>query len=191
MAADNQIQVKSFSWSYHSHVKHLGSLISELIHGIFVFQKLLNPWGFFFPGSLHRMVWARVVTLFVWEIRGEWSDCSELNYHSLQPWSAEQHHTTHHTLTWMSCNSRRVYQVSLLSAKNKDLRLQWEQTHQNWIYLGDYVPMIASNSCGWQEWNLLCSSAVVPWDLMCRECWDAFLLATFVKSDYLSGFLTD
>src|SRR5512133_2013420 len=41
-------------------------------------------------------------------------------------------HTTRPTLRWMGYSSRRAHRVPLLSAKNRKLRLQFTQTHQNW-----------------------------------------------------------
>ena len=41
-------------------------------------------------------------------------------------------HTTRPTLRRMGYSSRRAHRVPLLSAKNRKLRLQFTQTHQNW-----------------------------------------------------------
>ncbi len=41
-------------------------------------------------------------------------------------------HTTRRTLKQMSSSSRRPHRVPLLSAKNRKLRLQFTQAHQNW-----------------------------------------------------------
>ncbi len=41
-------------------------------------------------------------------------------------------HTTHRTLKQMCYNSRRPHRVPLLSDKNRKLRLQFTQSHQNW-----------------------------------------------------------
>ncbi len=41
--------------------------------------------------------------------------------------------TTLRTLKQMGYSSRRSLRVSLLSAKNRKQRLQFTQTHQNWI----------------------------------------------------------
>ncbi len=41
--------------------------------------------------------------------------------------------TTRRTLKQMGYSSRRSHRVPLLSAKNRKQRLQFTQTHQNWI----------------------------------------------------------
>ncbi len=52
--------------------------------------------------------------------------------------------TTHWTLKQMSSSSRRPHRVLLLSAKNRKLRLQFTQAHQNWT-IEDWKKVAWSN----------------------------------------------
>lgn len=79
-------------------------------------------------------------------MRGEWPDClscqescGNLNNHFLYQWSTETHlriptdYTEHLCiLRWINYNSSLPHQVPFLSVKNRNLSLQWAQTHQ-WI----------------------------------------------------------
>ncbi len=67
------------------------------------------------------------------ETRGEWPDWFKLTrlYNSSMETSTSER-TTSRTLKWIGYSSKRPQRVPLLSAKNRKLRLQWMQAHQNW-----------------------------------------------------------
>ena len=62
-------------------------------------------------------------------------------------WKITSECTTRHNLRRMGCNSRRPPWVPRLSAKNRKMRQQWTQAHQNWTV------RLEIRSLGW--WFLL------------------------------------
>lgn len=73
---------------------------------------------------------------------------------------------------WIGYNSSTPCCVPLLKAKNRKLRLRWEQAHKTWavrIWLG-WVGIIAKNINAWPQSALFNQSRLVGVLQWCREC---------------------
>lgn len=69
-------------------------------------------------------------------------------------------HTKHPTLRWMDHNSSRPYWFPLLSVKNRNLKLQRVQFHQNWTAedLKNTIFFKSSFKSLWPFWSDLSST---------------------------------